>query len=229
MGYQKRRSLAARVWSLAARQHGVAARWQLLELDMHPQAIKHRIAQGRLHPIRRGVYAVGRPQITRKGELMAAVLACGPEAVLSHLSAGELWGIYEPKTSDPVHLSVPGRGGRRRHPGLVIHRRPALRPESRTERDRIPVTNASQTVIDLATCLPRMELEAAISKGDRDPHLDPERLRAAIDAHPGEPGTASLRTLLDRRTFSLTDSELERRFLPLARGAGLHCRSRSTP
>jgi hypothetical protein len=83
-----------RVWALAARQHGVVARRQLLELGLHRQAITHRIARGRLHPTAwRGVYAVGRPELSRHGVLMAAALAGGPDAVLSHRSAAELWEI----------------------------------------------------------------------------------------------------------------------------------------
>ena len=70
--------------ALAARQHGVVARAQLLELGMTRDAIAHRLDRGRLHPIQRGVYALGRPQLTRHGALIAAVLACGPDAVLSH-------------------------------------------------------------------------------------------------------------------------------------------------
>jgi hypothetical protein len=72
MGYQNVHSLPGGIWALARRQLGVLARWQLIELGMHPQAIKHRIAKRRLHPVHRGVYAVGRPEITREGEWMAA-------------------------------------------------------------------------------------------------------------------------------------------------------------
>src|SRR3990172_7085625 len=94
MGYQRVQSLtAARLWSVAERQHGVVTRAQLLDLGLHPQAIKHRIATGRLHRLWRGVYAVGRPQVTRHGGWMAAVLGCGPDAVLSHGSAAALWEI----------------------------------------------------------------------------------------------------------------------------------------
>src|SRR5919106_1811717 len=94
MGYRSDRSIRrGQVWALAARQHGVVARSQLRDLGFHPQAIKRRIADGRLHPLIRGVYAVGRPQVTRQGRWMAAVLSCGPGAVLSHGSAAALWEI----------------------------------------------------------------------------------------------------------------------------------------
>src|ERR671923_2356377 len=88
------RSSSARAWTLARGQHGVIARSQLIELEFSSRAIEHRLATGRLHSLFRGVYAVGRPDVTREGWWMAAVLACGDGAVLSHRSAGELWGIH---------------------------------------------------------------------------------------------------------------------------------------
>src|SRR5213080_2878946 len=88
-----RKSLQSMVWTLARRQHGVVARRQLLELGFSRQAIDHRIRRGRLHRVHNGVYAVGRPELTRHGRWMAAVLACGDGAALSHRSAAELWGI----------------------------------------------------------------------------------------------------------------------------------------
>jgi Transcriptional regulator, AbiEi antitoxin len=85
------------VLALAGKQHGVVTRAQLLELGMGPDAIKHRLRRGRLHQVHRGVYAVGRPQLTRLGTLMAAVLSCGPSAALSHEQAGEVYGIRRPR------------------------------------------------------------------------------------------------------------------------------------
>src|SRR5688500_11094145 len=104
-------SSATRLWRLARAQHGVVTRGQLLALDYRPAAIKHRVATGRLHPIRRGVYAVGRPELSRYGRLMAAVLACGPAAVISHRSAGALWGLHD-QDERPIEVSVQ----RPRHP-----------------------------------------------------------------------------------------------------------------
>src|SRR6185503_2332758 len=108
-------------WNLAARQHGVIARRQLLELGYTPRSIEHRLASGRLHPVWRGVYAVGRPALTRYGRWMAAVLSCGPNAVLSHGSAAALWEIC-PARNDAVDVTVPGAVLRRR-PGIVVRRR----------------------------------------------------------------------------------------------------------
>src|SRR5436190_13581827 len=97
---------ARRVLALAGRQHGLVSRGQLLELGLPSDAIKHRIATGRLHPVARGVYAVGRPQISRYGRWIAAVLRCGPAAVLSHESATAFWEIA-PERSSWIELSVP--------------------------------------------------------------------------------------------------------------------------
>jgi very-short-patch-repair endonuclease len=87
--------------------------------------------------------------------------------------------------------------------------------------DRIPVTSPARTLIDLATVLTPRQLEAAINEADKLDLVDPEALQAALVRRTGQRGVAALRKIMDRRTFALTDSELERRFLPLARKAGL--------
>lgn len=193
MGYQNVQKLSAALWDLARRQHGVVARWQLLELGYHPQAIKHRIAKGRLHPVFRGVYAVGRPQLTTHGRWMAAVLSCGPEAVLSHESAAALWGIRKPSRVE-IDVSVPARV-RHRRPGIRVHRRAKLDSRDVGRCQGVPVTQPICTLVDL------------------------EGLRAGVDGRAGRRGAPALRKLLDRRTFALSDSELER-------GS---CRSRGGP
>jgi very-short-patch-repair endonuclease len=194
-------------------------RRQLLESGLSPHAIDHRIERGRLHPVWRGIYALGRPQLTRHGRWMAAVLSCGPEAALSHESAAALWEIW-PERRGEIEVSVPaGRFPRR--PGIAIHRRASLSAEERTRRDGIPVTTPVCTLVDLATRLRRDQLEAAVNEADKRGLSDPETLRSAIDAMERRPGVPALRRMLDSRTFTITDSELERRFLPVARRAGL--------
>jgi predicted transcriptional regulator of viral defense system/very-short-patch-repair endonuclease len=206
------------LWELAARQHGVVTRAQLLALRLSRDAIAHRLATGRLHPVGRGVYAVGRPQLSRHGLWLAAVLACGPEAVLSHRSAAALWGIRS-GGGRTIEVTVPPHV-RRRRPGTTVYRR-ALDAGDRTSMEGIPATTVHRTLLDLAPKLAREELEAAINAADKHDLTDPERLRAALDGYAGRPGASALRRILDRRTFTLTDSELERRFLPIARRAGL--------
>ena len=106
MGPQIDQKASSELWRLAELQHGVLARSQLIEFGMTTHAIKHRIERGRLHPIRRGVYAVGRSTTTEYGRWMAAVLSCGPEAQLSHESAAILWGIRKGKDRI-IEISLP--------------------------------------------------------------------------------------------------------------------------
>ena len=197
----------------------MVARAQLLELGFHPQAIKHRIAKGRLRPVWRGVYAVGRPEITRYGRWTAAVLSCGPEAVLTHDSAAALWGIGTERPGQ-IDVTVPAPGDRRR-PGIVVHRRVTLAADDLTTHERIPVTTPVCTLVDIAARLSRGRLEAAVNEADRRDLTHPDELRSAIGALDGRSGVAALREMLDRRTFTLTDSELERRFLRIVGAAGL--------
>src|SRR4051794_40907695 len=95
------------VWALVRAQHGVIARWQLIELGFSAEAIRHRVRSGRLYPLQfRGVYAVGRRELTREGVWMAAVLACGEGAALSHESAAQLLGIRRYERGD-IEVSIP--------------------------------------------------------------------------------------------------------------------------
>lgn len=208
----------AEAWALARRQHGVVSRAQLLELGLDRDAIQHRIVSARLHPVARGVYAVGRPQLDREGVWMAALLACGPHAALSHHSAAALWDIG-PAGHGSIHISVALDVVRCR-PGVELHRR-ALAPDEVTRRGSLSVTSPTRTLVDLALVLSRDRLERAIGEADKRDLVDPESLRAALDRLTGRPGVGVLRATLDRRTFTMTRSALERRFLPIAHRAGL--------
>ncbi len=216
MGCQSVQWSAAEVWALVRRQHWVVTRRQLLGLGMHRQAIDHRIASGRLSAVHAGVYAVGRPELGRLGELMAAVLACGQGTVLSHAAAAELWGM---RPQQGLEVTVPP-GRRARRPGIVVHRA-ELAAEHETTRHAIPVTTPARTLVDVSPQLPKDHLERAVNEADRLDLIDPEALREELELFAGLTGVAKLRTLLDRRTFTLTDSQLERRFKPIARAAGL--------
>jgi very-short-patch-repair endonuclease/predicted transcriptional regulator of viral defense system len=215
-------SRGQRIWALATEQHGVVSRQQLVALRVHPDAIKHRIARGRLHRLRRGVYAVGSPQVSREGHWMAALLCCGAHSVLSHRTAAELWGLQIGQRSErqPVDVCVPGEQ-RYRRAGIRIHRSVRLPAADLTHRNRLPVTSPIRTLIDLASELPASTLERAVNEADRLDLVDPDTLRAHLAERAHVRGVAALRRLLDRRTFVLTDSALERRFLPLVRRAGL--------
>jgi len=190
----------------------------LIGLGMHPQAIKRRVASGRLHPVRRGVYAVGRPQLTREGHWMAAVLSCGEDAVLSGESAAGLWGIGD-REGGLIEVTVPpGMALRQRR--IRVRRRP-LDPAHIAERLNIPLTSPSRTLLDLAASRSRDRLETAINEADKRDLINPESLRSALEGFAGLRGAPALRATLDRRTFVLTEPGLERRFLPIARRCGL--------
>jgi very-short-patch-repair endonuclease len=151
---------------------------------------------------------------------MAAVLACGDGAVLSHSSAAALWRIGH-EQGGFVELSLPS-SSRRRHRDLRIHRRPSLNLQRDLTREYgIPVTTPVQTLIDMSLRLDRLSVERMINEADKYNLTHPPQLREALDSRSGERGIARLRFILDRRTFRLTKEELERRFLPLARQAGL--------
>jgi hypothetical protein len=196
----------------------VLTRSDLLALGFSKIAIEHRVATGRLHAIARGIYAVGRPELSPKGRWMAATLACGDGAVLSHRSATELWGIgYESERQ--IHVTIRRRSGLARR-GITVHARPSLGARAVVVRFGIPVTNPVQTLIDVATELKPMRLERAVNEADKHDLVDPETLRAALDAYRGMPGVKTLRTMLDRHTFRLSDSDLEILFRPLAVAAG---------
>ncbi len=234
MDPRNRQQTVRSVWALARLQHGVAARRQLLALGMSADAIRHRLGTGRLHPVLRlrGVYAVGRSQLGRRGQWMAAVLVCGPGAMLSHRSAAGLWGIL-PDSPGPIDVLVRGTA-RSQQPGIRPHRHLPTRyladaaagehprPIHPRRFARIPLTDPVTTLVDLAGCGTGLEeLEDAVNAADRLRRVRTDDLRNSLGQHSHRPGVARLRALIDRDTFDPTDTRLERRFLPIAAAAGM--------
>jgi very-short-patch-repair endonuclease len=239
----KLREWAGDLWDLSARQHGVVSRKQLAALGMGGEAIRHGLASGRLHRLVPGVYAVGRPTVGQRGHWMAAVLASGTEAMLSHRSAATLWGMVKAAPSR-AEVVVPAEA-RRRPQRIRAYRRAAtadrLAPAEilpliddpgdwrpypkalllKTRVDGIPVTGPSVTLVDFASCSPVGQIEAAVNEADHRRLIDPETLRAVLDLLPRRPGLTKLRDLLDVATHTLTTTQLERQFLPLVRKSGL--------
>jgi hypothetical protein len=197
----------------------VLTRGQLVDLGFSSKAIKHRMRSGRLHAVARGVYAVGRSELNREGRWMAAVLAVGPEAVLSHRSAAELWGFGK-EHRDYIDVSV-RRSSEARLPGVRCHRRPSLPAEDITSRLRIPTTQPVRTFIDLTTVAGPKTVERAINEADKLDVIDADALRRALDEYSGQRGVRPLRQVLDKHTFRLSDDELELLFRPIATAAGL--------
>ena len=205
-----------KAWRLAEKQRALITHAQLLGLGFTRHAIAHRVERGRLHPIHRGVYAVGRPQLTRAGEIMAAVLACGPGAAASHETAAERYGIRR-RVRGPIHVSRPSPS-RVRIAGVKTHRRSKLEVQ---KHDGIPLTSPVQTLIDLATTLSERHLLAAVNEADKLDLIDPEALRTELERWRRVRGVGRLKRILDRLTYRMTRSELERRLLSIAQRAGL--------
>jgi very-short-patch-repair endonuclease len=199
---------------VARGQHELITHDQLEALGYSGDAIKHRIRRGRLHPIHRGVYAVGHPNLTQEGKWMAAVLACGDTAALSHDSAAELWRLTRRKPTTPIHVS--SLDGSRSRTGIEVHHPKEL---NATTHEGVRVTTPAQTLIDIAHTWPQPELEQAIGEADLRRLVGLRALQnGAIRA--GRRG-APLRRVIERVTFRVTQSELEREFLRLLVRAGL--------
>jgi very-short-patch-repair endonuclease len=150
---------------------------------------------------------------------MAAVLACGPDAALSHGSAAALWG-FGADQGGLIDVSVPSTR-RCRLPGIRVHRRTAAMLEDVSVHDGIPVTSPACTLIDQAVRLRPMQLERAVNEADKLDRVRADALQASLESYRGRPGLAPLRKLLDPLTFRLSDSELEQLMRPLARSVGL--------
>lgn len=150
---------------------------------------------------------------------MAAVLACGAGAALSHRSAAALWGFAK-EHPDYIDVSVK-RASEARLPGIRCHRRPSLPASDITDYLGIPVTAPVRTFLDLTTVSGPKHVERAINESDKLDVIDADSLRRGLDDYSGEPGVRPLRHVLDKHTFRLSDDELERLFRPIAASAGL--------
>jgi very-short-patch-repair endonuclease len=204
---------------LARRQYGVVAAWQLIALGISTSAINRRVTDGRLRRIHRGVYAVG--EIGRKGYWMAAVLACGEGALLSHRDAAALWNLRDTARS-AIDVSVPG-AKRRSRLRLTIHSAGELHPDDRAEVEGIPVTSIARTLLDLAEVVSAAELRRAYEAAERHEVLDAKAVHELLDRSNGRRGVAALLALLDYDPSPAigSKSDLESMLLDLVRQAGL--------
>jgi very-short-patch-repair endonuclease len=191
--------------ALADAQHGVVARAQLLARGVSARAIDGRIRVRRLRRLHYGVYAVGHRVLTVEGRWMAAVLAGGPGAVLSHASAAMAWDLR--RTSGRViDVSVPTRAGRERRAGLRLHRT-MLGAGDVTVHRGIPITRPARTIVDLSRTLKGRALEHIVDLADQRGLIDFTDLQHA--------NSASLQAVLQNYRPAPTRSELEERFLKL--------------
>jgi predicted transcriptional regulator of viral defense system len=213
MGSLTQQPTVRQVLELSGRQHDVITHAQLRSLGLSDKAIAHRLRRGRIFAVHRGVYAVGRPKLTRRGRWKAATLACGDHAVLSHESAAALWGVRDREVSTEATT----RGSIRGHAGVRAHRSRTLTPANTTTHHGIPVTTPARTLIDLAARLPEKQIEDAMIEADVLDLIDPPALRAALGDAASQPGVARLKRLYDRHTLELPREELERRMFAIAR------------
>jgi Protein of unknown function (DUF559) len=201
---------------LATAQQGRVSREQLLGLGLGRGAIEHRLLTGRLRPVHRGVYAVGHEAPSREADWMAAVLAVGEGAALSHWSAAHLWRL-RPGRGPVSHVTCPRR--RRSPSGIRVHFA-VLPADEVTIEDGIPVTTASRVALDLAPLLPSASLTRAIAEAERRRLSHGPSLPELLDRYPRRAGTPKLRAILGK-PIPFTRSDLEARFVELVDHAGL--------
>ncbi len=199
---------------LAAGQHGVVTRGQLVELGLGRTAIDWWISRGRLHRLHRGVYLVGHPVPPRFALGLAAVLACGDGAVMSHRSACVLWELIR-GSDDDIDVTVPGN--RRHRPGIRVHRTCLVRSEC-TKRHGIPVTTAARALLDFSEQGTGREVERAFYEALAQRRTSPPQLGKLLEDSPGRKGTRTLQALLDQYgTPTVTRHEAENILFALIR------------
>jgi hypothetical protein len=206
--------------ALADRQHGVVSIRQLTgPLGYSRPAVSRLARSGHLHRIYRGVYAVGHTRISTEGRCLAAVLACGPGALLSHYSASRLWGIAK---VDPSPFHVTASAWRKPRPPIRLHEARLLAAEDRALREGIPVTSLARTLLDLAAIVRFEWLERMIERSEELGLFDLRPVEDLLGRTVGHHGHARLRKAIAiYAPSSFTRSELEKRFLELVLEAGL--------
>lgn len=202
------RDIDRRIAALAADQHGVVALRQLVGLGLSARAVSKRVAAGRLHRVHRGTFAVGHRLLTPTGWRMAAVLAAGDDAVLSHRSAGAEFAILNWSGCVEVLVPAPRRG-----PEGVIVRSASLLADEITVADQIPITTPVRTLFDLASVLAEDRLLRAINEvHERRDLWGSVTVEAMIERHRGERGAGRLRRVLANAGYGIPRRELERVF-----------------
>jgi hypothetical protein len=198
---------------MAAQQHGVVDHRQLLRVGVTRSGVDRRVAAGWLHRKHLGVFAVGHPALTPHGEWMAAVLACGSDAVLSHRSAAALWGLAGDGAIPSV--TVPGR--RRRGPATIEVHTGSLRPDETVIFDHIRVTSVGRTLLDLGEVMTVAELVRCIDNATNARRIGRTTMPSVINRARGRRGLKTLKQalLMTRPEDVLTRSELERGALRL--------------
>ena len=191
---------------LAGRQHGVVARTQLGVLGLDRSAIRRRVRAGTLHPVHDGrVYAIGCDPLSVSGRYLAAVMACGTGAVLSHRSAADLWGLRP----NSWWLDVTATRGKNRIQGIEVHSTRMLTPQDFTVHEAIPVTTVARTLLDLSAVVRPQELAKAIDRAERLRLFDLKAVTEVLDRANGRQGARALRRAIAAYEPSTQKSELQ--------------------
>lgn len=187
---------------------------------MGKRAIERRLEGGRLHRLYPSVYAVGHRALTQRSRWMAAVLACGPDAVLSHWSAAALWG-FRGHGGGSIHVTSPSKT--KSPHGSISRHRALLRPDEVGVEDGIPVTTVPRTNFDLAAVSDAHTVESALRQCEFLRLYDPLSLWDLLDRYPRHRGNRAARTALSRleETPGEVEEGLEERFLAFLDAHGL--------
>ena len=211
----------AAIAQLAARQHGVVTRRQLVDAGLGPNAIARRVRIGWLHRVHRGVYSVGHRPLTREARWMAAVLACGDGAGLSHACATAHWEI-RPYTGTWIDVTVPTTAGRTRRDRIRLHRSSTLTADDVTAHRGIPVTTIARTLLDVAATLREASLARTIEQTEIRRLFDLKTVDETLARNPHHAGAKRLRRALALyRDDEFSRSELEQAFLALCDAHGI--------
>ncbi|MGZ6641283.1 MAG: DUF559 domain-containing protein [Solirubrobacteraceae bacterium] len=203
--------------ALVDAQWGVVARGQLRALGLSDGTVTSWLRTRRLRPLHRGVYAVGHDALRAEGRWLAAVLACGPGAMLSHRSAAALLDLL-PYASATIHVTAPR--SRHQQRGIRLHRARSLDALDTTTVRGIPTTAVPRTALDLAATEPPHRTERLLAQADRLGIYDGRALDDVIARNNGHRGTGALGAHLHRAPL-LTRSELEAILLQAARARGI--------
>ena len=162
---------------------------QLREFGLGRGAVHKAVRSGRLHRVHHGVYALGHTLLRAEGHRLAAVLACGPGAVLSHRSAAAHWELL---ATSQERIDVTAPRSRQGVPGIRLHTSRALDAQDTTTHEGIPITSVARTLLDLAATVRTDRLERALAQAERLQFYDQSAIIDVIGRANGHRGKAAL-------------------------------------
>ncbi len=207
---------------LAATQEGVFTVEQIADCGLSPSGTWNRTQSGRLYRVHARVYSLSPPALlSREGRWLAAVLACGPGAVLSHRSAAALHGL-RPTDRSGIDVTIPHRSSRK-HEGVDVHRSTTLTAQDVTIVQGIPCTTIARTILDIAEVIRQRQLERVFDQAEQEEVLNFDALQEQIDRNPTRAGANRIRAMMENRTVGVGVpwSKLERDFKAMIAAAGL--------